>query len=149
MKTKTTGIPFKDYNVNTSALSLSLASILCLSHLLPGGNKTANTAQDPGVARHPLRRYSSSPRPRAPAPLRARARLRIVYDALRQFRRKEGPFRPAFTTRHVLTFIQLPILPITKNFRPGDTRATRVTIQIGRAVVRIGACCSNSGYGDR
>lgn len=95
MKTKTTGTSFKDYGAD-SARAWGLIQP-CHSTI-------------PGISKTLFHRYSSP----------ARKRLQIVYDAFLQFWPKERPFRSAFTTQHVLTFIQLPILPIARpKFPPG------------------------------
>lgn len=72
------------------------------------------------------------PRKRASKPSRSRRIPKSFTMLFRRSRRKKHHFNPAFTTRHVPTFTQLPILPIVprQNFRSRDTRATCVTIQI-------------------
>jgi len=103
-----------------------------VSHLLPGGNKAAIQCKIRSREDSSLSLYFAFARPR------------IVYDAFRQFRRKKGSFT-RFSTRLGLArsnFYQ--IINFAKNFHPGDTHATRVTIPIGRPV-RIDANCGNSG----
>lgn len=128
MKTKTTGIPFTDYNVNTTVVFF-LVLILSLTFSQGVIKLRYSTIHS---ERNPLHRYLSPARP-----------IESFTMFSDNFNERKA-ILSAFTTRHVLTFIQLSILPIIKNFRPEDTRATRVTIQIGRAV-RINASCCNSG----
>lgn len=76
MKTKTTGISFKDYNVNTTG---ALPRPHSVSRLLPEGNKTATQYTRPGVTRRGPRRYPS------PVPNRLRC-FPAVSGKERQFR---------------------------------------------------------------
>lgn len=123
MKTKTTEIPFTDYNVNTTG-ALFLAPILSLTF-----SQEVIKLQDPESRRFLFVVIF---------------RLRAPSNCLRRFRRKKGSFT-RFSTRLGLArsnFYQ--IINFAKNFHPGDTHATRVTIPIGRPV-RIDANCGNSG----
>ncbi|CAL1674267.1 unnamed protein product [Lasius platythorax] len=107
MKTKTTGIPFEDYyGANTQLWSY-------------GDNKTAT---------HGVQETRGTENPSSSLLLefaiaRTPNRLRCFPQ---QFRLKERLFRPAFTTRHIVTLIQLPILPIAPpKFEPPHARYTR------------------------
>lgn len=115
MKTKTTEISFTDYNVNTTgALFLVPILFLTFSQEIIMLQYSARS----GVAKILLCRYIS--------PSRATESFTTLSD---NFNERKAAL-PAFLLNLTRSnFYQ--IINFAKNFRPGDTRATRVTIPIG------------------
>jgi len=109
MKTKTTGIPFKDYNVNTTgALSLFPAPILSLTF----SQRVIKPTQ-----------YKSRGRKDSSSLSFDRART-IVYDAFRQFRRKKSSFARFYEPARP-NFYPITNFANRQKFPPGYTRDAR------------------------